>query len=276
MPIRAYPPTTPGRRHAGVTVHPHLHRGRPVKKLLEVQPKYGGRNNTGKITVRHQGGEAKRFYRRVDFQQLRLNQPAEVIAVEYDPNRTTHIARVRYPDGELAYILAAEGVRAGQTLLASRTQAPLASGNRLPLSKIPPGMDVFNIELTPGSGGTMVRAAGATATLLVVEGPFAQLKLPSGELRKVPKEAMASLGQAANADHRNVRLGKAGRMRHRGVRPRVRGKAMNPVDHPHGGGEGNQPIGLKHPKTPWGKPALGVKTRRASRYSNHLIVKRRK
>jgi large subunit ribosomal protein L2 len=257
-------------------VHPHLHRGRPVKSLIEPLPKSGGRNNTGKITVRHHGGGARQFYRQVDFQQLRLDQPAEVLAVEYDPNRTTHIARVRYSDGQLAYVLAAEGVRTGQTLVASKTQAPLAPGNRLPLSRIPPGMGVFNIELTPGGGGVMVRSAGASAILMVVEGAFAQLKLPSGEVRKVPKEAMASLGAAANADHRNVRLGSAGRMRHRGVRPRVRGKAMNPVDHPHGGGEGHNPIGMKHPKTPWGKRAYGVKTRRVSRYSNALIIKRRK
>jgi large subunit ribosomal protein L2 len=259
-----------------VVRHDHLHRGGPVKKLLEPLPKSGGRNSSGKITVRHHGGGAKQFYRVVDFRQERLDQPAEVLAVEYDPNRTAHIARVRYPDGALGYVLAPEGLRPGVTIIASRGSAPLAPGNRMPLDRIPPGTGVFNVELTPGRGGAIVRAAGSAATLLVVEGPFAQIRLPSGEVRKVPKDAMATVGQVSNTDHRNVRLGKAGRMRHRGIRPRVRGKAMNPVDHPHGGGEGNQPVGLKHPKTPWGKPALGVKTRRRPRFSDHLIVKRRR
>ncbi len=276
MGLHRYHPPSPGRRLASVVRHKHLHRGRPVKSLLEAKPRTGGRNAQGKITVRHHGGGAKQFYRMVDFVQARLDQPAEVVAVEYDPNRSAHIARVRYADGTLAYILAPEALRAGVKVVASKRQAPLEPGNRLPLALIPPGMGVFNVELTPGRGGVLVRSAGSLATLLVVEGPFAQLKLPSGEVRKVPKDAMATLGQVSNPEHRSQRLGKAGRMRHRGIRPRVRGKAMNPVDHPHGGGEGHNPIGMKHPKTSWGKRAYGVKTRRANRLSKSRNVKRRR
>lgn len=276
MSLHPFKPTTSGRRHASAIRHTHLKRGKPARRLTEPQPKSGGRNNQGRITLRHRGGGAKQLYRRVDFTQLRLDQPAEVLAVEYDPNRTAHIARVRYADGAIAYLLAADGVRAGQKLVASQNVAPLEPGNRLPLSKIPPGMNVFNVELAPGSGGTLVRSAGSLATLLVVEGAFAQVRLPSGEVRRFPRESMATLGQVSNPEKRGMRLGTAGRMRHRGVRPRVRGKAMNPVDHPHGGGEGHNPIGMKHPKTPWGKRAYGVKTRRHPRFSDHLIIQRRK
>jgi large subunit ribosomal protein L2 len=276
MPVRILKPTSPGRRRASTLSFAELTKKAPEKSLLERINRQGGRNNQGKISVRHQGGGHKRRYRLVDFRQDRYDVPAQVLAIEYDPNRSAFIALIEYPDKEKRYILAPEGLKTGATVVSSRNQAEIKTGNRLPLEKIPTGMMIHNIELSLGRGGAIVRSAGAAAQLMAVEGDNAQIKLPSGEVRLVPKLNQATIGQVSNVDHGNVRLGKAGRMRWLGIRPTVRGKAMNPVDHPHGGGEGLQPIGLKHPKTPWGKPALGVKTRRKKKYSNRLIVKRRK
>lgn len=276
MAIKHYKPTTPGRRHAGVIDTSNLTKKRPEKKLRQIIKKKAGRNNQGKITVRHQGGGAKQFCRIVDFKRDRLDEAAEVIALEYDPNRTAHLALLQYPDGEKRYIIAPTGLIIGSTVITSRTQeVEIKPGNALPLSKIPVGMAINNIELNPGQGSKLVRSAGLGALIQAIEGNYAQIKMPSGEIRLIPKECLATIGSVSNADYRNVRLGSAGRMRHMGIRPTVLGKSMNPVDHPHGGGEGHQPIGLKHPKTPWGKPAFGVKTRR-HKASDKLIVQRRK
>lgn len=274
MPLKHYKPTTPGRRHASILTSDVTKR-EPERGLIERQAKHAGRNAQGKITTRHRGGGHKRFYRLIDFKQDRFDAPAEVVAIEYDPNRTTNLALIRFQDGEKRYILAATGLVPGRAVVSARTPVPVEVGNRTKLEHIPSGMLVHNVELEPGRGGVLVRSAGAGARLMAIEGKFAQLKMPSGEVRLVPKDAMASIGQLGNVDHVNVRLGKAGRLRWRGIKPTVRGKAMNPVDHPHGGGEGVQPIGLKHPKTPWGRPALGVKTRR-QKSSDRLIVQRRR
>lgn len=275
MAVKLYKPTTPGRRHAGVVNTSHLDKKRPERSLTVIIKQTGGRNNQGKISVRHKGGGAKRFYRVVDFKRDKYDAEGTVIALEYDPNRTAHIALVEYPDGEKRYILAPEGLQKNQKVISSRAGGvPIEPGNALPLSKIPPGMAVHNIELVPGKGGVLVRSAGLSAVLQVVEGGYAQFKMPSGEVRKVSEECRATIGSVSNPDYRTVRLGKAGRMRHLGVRPTVTGKSMNPVDHPHGGGEGHQPIGLKGPKTKWGKPALGVKTRR-KKTSDRFILQRR-
>ncbi|MFH0853624.1 MAG: 50S ribosomal protein L2 [bacterium] len=275
MAIRKYKATTPSRRHASVVDTRELSKKRPEKRLISALKSNAGRNSQGKITVRHKGGRAKRFYRLVDFLQDRLDMPATIKSIEYDPNRSANIALIEYSDGVKSYILAPMDMKAGDTVVSSQKRVDIKNGNRMPLALIPTGLLVHNIELMPGNGGKIVRSAGLMATLLSVEGDNAQLKMPSGEIRLVPKMSRASIGQVGNTDHSNIRLGKAGRMRWRGVRPTVRGKAMNPVDHPHGGGEGVQPIGLKHPKTPWGKPALGVHTRRP-KYSDRLILKRRK
>lgn len=275
MAIRKYKPTTPSRRHASVVDTRELTNQRPEKRLTSPLPSKAGRNSRGKITVRHKGGRAKRFYRLVDFMQIKLDMPATIKTLEYDPNRSANIALIEYTDGIKSYILAPLGVKVGDTIVSSQKKVDIQNGNRMPLALIPTGLFVHNIEIMPGSGGKIVRSAGLMATLMSVEGDNAQLKMPSGEIRLIPKMSRASIGQLGNTDHGNVRLGKAGRTRWKGIRPSVRGKAMNPVDHPHGGGEGVQPIGLKHPKTPWGKPALGVRTRR-SKYSDRLILKRRK
>src|SRR3989338_1344611 len=276
MPITYYKPTTPGRRHASVVNTSFLNKKRPEKKLSAIIKNKAGRNNQGKITVRHQGGGAKRFCRIIDYKRNKFDITGKVIALEYDPNRTAHIALIQYADGEKRYIIAPDGISQGDIVISSQTAAiELHPGNALPLSSIPAGMSIHNIELTPGAGGILARSAGSAATLQSIEGKYGQIKLNSGEVRLVPKSCLATIGIVGNADHRNVRLGKAGRKRHLGIRPTVTGKSMNPVDHPHGGGEGHQPIGLKHPKTPWGKPALGVKTRRKRRFDK-LIVKRRK
>lgn len=277
MAIKSFKPTTPGRRHASVVDTSHLQKPHRVPKSLRMIAKnVSGRNAQGKITVRHRGGRHKRFIRKIDFTMDRYDMPARVTSVEYDPNRTAHIALITYADGMVRYILAPEGLRVGDTLMSSRTKAEIRPGNRLPLDKIPPGVGVYNIELHPGQGGEIVRSAGSTATIMAIEGQYAQVKLPSGEVRMIPRISMATIGQASNIDHGNIRLGKAGRKRWKGIRPSVRGKAMNPVDHPHGGGEGHNPIGMKHPKTPWGRHALGVKTRRAKKGTNRFIVQRRK
>lgn len=276
MGIRIYKPTSPGRRKSSVIAFEDVTKQEPQKSLIRSLHSKAGRNASGKITVRHQGGRHKRYYRLIDFRQDRTDVPSTVTAIEYDPNRSARIALIQFPDGERRYILAPNELTVGMTVLASRNPVPIQVGNRTSLMHIPVGMLVHNVELVPGKGGEIVRSAGVGAMLMGVEGEYAQLKLPSGEVRLVPKVSAASLGQMGNIDHRNVRFGKAGRKRHIGIRPSVRGKAMNPVDHPHGGGEGVNPIGLKYPKTPWGKHALGVKTRRKHRRSDHLILQRRK
>ena len=277
MAIKLYKPTTPGRRGASVVNTSHLDQKRPERSLKVIIKEKGGRNNQGKISVRHKGGGAKRFYRIIDFKRDRYDDAALVIALEYDPNRTAHIALIQYPDGEKRYILAPEGLQKNQQVLSTRSQKiPIEPGNAIPLKDIPPGMSVHNIEIEPCKGGVLVRSAGLSATLQVVEGGYAQLKMPSGEVRKVKELCLATIGVVSNSDYRNVRLGKAGRMRHFGIRPTVTGKSMNPVDHPHGGGEGHQPIGLKGPKTKWGKLALGVKTRRKKPTDKFILQRRKK
>ncbi len=275
MGIKKYKPTTPSRRKASALTFEEITKKKPEKSLIEVKKRGSGRSK-GKITVRHRGGGSKRHYRLVDFKRSKYDVPAEVAAIEYDPNRTAFIALIEYEDGKKSYILAPQGIKVGEKIISSRKKIEVKIGNRTSLKNIPPGSVVYNVELKPGQGGLIVRSAGSSATLMGVEGDYAQLKLPSTEIRLVPKEGMATFGQLSNVDHGNVRLGKAGRKRWRGIRPTVRGKAMNPVDHPHGGGEGGSPIGLKHPKTPWGKPALGYRTRKKKKQSNRYIIKRRK
>jgi large subunit ribosomal protein L2 len=246
-----------------------------VKRLLVAQAKRAGRNASGKITVRHRGGGNRRFLRVIDWRQSRFNQPATVLGIQYDPNRSAHLALLEYADHGKTYILAPAGLKVGQTVVSSPAKVDIQTGNRTQLQFMPTGLPIHNIELIPGKGGAIVRSAGTAAVVMSVEGEYALLKMPSGEIRKVLKRCMASIGQVSNIDHSNIRWGKAGRRRWLGWRPSVRGKAMNPVDHPHGGGEGNQPIGLKYPKTAQGKHALGVKTRRQHKYSNAHILTRR-
>lgn len=229
----------------------------------------------GKITVRHRGGGAKRRLRLIDYRRQDFDIPAKVASIEYDPNRSAWIALLVYNNGKKAYMLAPQDMEVGAVVVSSQERVDVKPGNRMPLEKIPIGTLVYNVELAPGHGGKIVRSAGTNAQLMAIEGRYATLKLPSKEVRKVLKQSSATVGAASNPDHRLIRWGKAGRMRHRGIKPTVRGKAMNPVDHPHGGGEGSSPIGMKHPKTPWGKPALGVKTRRTKKPSEKLIIKRR-
>ena len=276
MPVRIYRPTSPGRRKSSVNTYAQLTKGaKPHKALLKRKLSQAGRNFTGKITVRHRGSGNKNHYRLVDFLQTRFNQPAVVTQIEYDPNRTAFIALITFADGTKSYILATEGMKVGQPILYSSERVEIKDGYRTQLQFIPTGIPIHNIEITPGKGGAMVRSAGNNAMIMSVEGDYAMVKFPSGEIRRVIKKCLASIGQVSNIDHGNIRWGKAGRMRWMGWRPSVRGKAMNPVDHPHGGGEGNQPIGMKYPKTPWGKHALGVKTRKRKKYSNRLIITRR-
>ncbi len=275
MPIKSYKPTTFGRRGASVDAFEDIDKKTPEKSLLLSKIRISGRNSQGKITVRHRGGGAKRFIRVVDFKRDKYNVPARVAGIEYDPNRNARIALLHYKDGEKRYIVAPLNVKTGDELLSSMDKIEAKNGNRMPLAHIPVGLMVHDVELVPGGGGKMVRGAGSGAQVMAIEGDTAQLKLPSGEYRMVSKKCSATVGMASNPDAWLVRLGKAGRMRHLGFRPRVRGKVMNPVDHPHGGGEGKQPIGLKHPKTPWGKPALGVKTRNPKKQTSRFIVKRR-
>jgi len=275
MPIKIYKPTSAGRRNSSTITFDDITKWEPEKSLIIMKKSSGGRNAQGKITVRHRGGGVKKYYRLVDFRQDKFDLPAKVIAIEYDPNRTARIALVQYADNDKRYILAPIGLKVGDEVLSSQGKAEVRIGNRMPLEFIPVGITVYNIELIPGKGGELVRSAGTGAQLIAIEGDYAALKLPSGEVRRILKKCIASIGQTSNPDNMHIRWGKAGRLRHKGWRPAVRGKAMNPVDHPHGGGEGNQPIGLKHPKTPWGKPALGVKTRK-NKSSDILIIKRRK
>lgn len=275
MPIKVYKPVTAGRRRSSVNAFDGLKKSGPEKGLTVSKKRGSGRNNTGRITVRHRGGGAKRRYRLVDFKRQDFDIPATVKSLEYDPNRSAWIALLVYANGKKAYMLAPQGLEAGDTVVTSTERVDVKPGNRMPLEKMPIGTVVYNVELNPGKGGSLIRSAGASAQLMAVEGKYATLKLPSKEVRKIPKGSYATVGSVSNPDHRLVRWGKAGRTRHRGRRPTVRGKVMNPVDHPHGGGEGSNPIGLKHPKTPWGKPALGVKTRKAKKASNKLIIQRR-
>lgn len=277
MSIKQLKPTTNGRRKASVQDFSDITKTTPEKSLTAVLKKKSGRNNTGRITVRHRGAGVKRLYRIVDFKQQVFDMPATVAAIEYDPNRGARIALLEYKNGTKAYIIAPQGLTVGMAVLSSDKKIEAATGNRMPLEHIPVGMFVHNVEMMPGKGGQLIRGAGSSAQLQVLEGRFAQLKLPSGEVRLVPKECAASVGIVSNPDYKLVRLGKAGRMRKLGWRPVVRGKVMNPVDHPHGGGEGRNPIGFKGgPKTPWGKKALGVKTRKPKKASTALIVAPRK
>lgn len=275
MAITQYKPTTPGRRKSSVQSFDDVTTTAPHKALLVSQKQMAGRGARGHISVRHRGGGAKRHIRLIDWKREKYDIPATVQTIEYDPNRGARIALVAYADGEKRYILAPLGLTVGTSIVSSRERGEPTSGNRFPLEKIPVGMQVHNVELQPGRGGQLVRGAGVAAELLAIEGDRATLRLPSGEMRMVAKACMATIGTVSNPDWRLVRWGKAGRMRHRSIRPTVRGKAMNPIDHPHGGGEGRNSIGLPQPKTPTGKKALGVKTRKSKKPSNSFIVRRR-
>lgn len=273
MPVKAYKPTTPSRRGMTVSDFSDITSTTPEKSLMTDIRKSGGRNHRGKVTVRHNGGGVKRAYRIIDFKRNKIGIPARVATIEYDPNRSARIALLHYKDGEKRYILAPVGVRVGDELM-SGPAAEAKVGNALPLANIPVGTQIHNIELRPGRGGQIVRSAGVTAQLLAKEGDYATVRLPSGEMRLILQMCVATIGQVGNVDFANIKLGKAGRKRHLGVRPTVRGSAMSPRDHPHGGGEGRTSIGMPGPRTPWGKPALGYKTRRNKR-STKFIVRRR-
>ena len=273
MSIKVYKPTTNARRNMSVTDYSELSKVAPERSLLAPLKKHSGRNSYGRIKVRHHGGGNRRKYRIIDFKRDKMGA-ATVLTLEYDPNRSAHIALVQYEDGEKRYILAPVGLKVGDTVAAG-ADADIKPGNALPLTNIPTGTFVHNVELYPGRGGQLARAAGNAAQLMAKEGIYALLRLPSGELRNVPATCMATVGTVGNADHENVKIGKAGRTRHMGIRPTVRGSVMNPNDHPHGGGEGKSPIGRPGPCTPWGKPALGYKTRNKKKSSDKLIVKRR-
>ena len=273
MAIRKIKPTTPGQRGMTVSAYDEITCTTPERSLLEDLKSSGGRNNHGRITVRHRGGGAKRKYRIIDFKRNKDNIPAKVATIEYDPNRTSYIALLHYADGEKKYILAPLGLNVGDTVL-SGENADIKAGNALPLGSIPVGTLVHNVEMQPGNGGQMVRTAGASAQLMAKEGKYATLKMPSGEMRMVLLTCKATIGQVGNLDHELVSLGKAGRKRHMGIKPTVRGVVMNPNDHPHGGGEGKSPVGMPSPVTPWGKPTLGYKTRKHNKASDRFIVKR--
>jgi len=274
MAIKTYKPTTPSRRNMTVTDYSSLSKVSPEKSLLEPPKKNSGRNSYGRITVRHRGGANRRKYRVIDFKRTKDGMNAQVLTIEYDPNRSAFIALIQYEDGTKSYILAAEGMKVGDTVR-SGVDADIKPGNALPMSAIPVGTFIHGIELYPGKGAQLVRSAGNMAQLMGKEEKYALVRLPSGEMRKVPISCRASIGQVSNIDHENVSYGKAGRMRHKGWRPTVRGSVMNPCDHPHGGGEGKSPIGRPGPVTPWGKPALGYKTRNKHNPSDKYIVKRR-
>lgn len=274
MGIKKFNPYTPSRRHMTSSDFSEITASKPEKSLVVSMKKHAGRNNQGKITVRHHGGGARKKYRIIDFKRTKDGIPATVKTIEYDPNRTANIALICYADGEKAYILAPAGLKVGQTVMNGQ-DAEIKVGNCLPLQFIPVGTQVHNIELMPGKGGQMVRSAGNSAQLMAKEGKYATLRLPSGEMRMVPIMCRATIGQVGNADHELINIGKAGRKRHMGIRPTVRGSVMNPNDHPHGGGEGKTGIGRSGPCTPWGKPALGLKTRKKNKSSNKLIVRRR-
>ena len=274
MAIKTYNPTTPGRRGMTVTDYTELSKVKPEKSLLAPKKKHAGRNSYGRITVRHQGGGNRQKYRIIDFKRQKVDMPATVKTIEYDPNRSSFIALVQYEDGEKKYIVAPNKLKVGDVIM-SGAAADIKPGNTLPISEIPVGTFIYNIELHPGRGGQLVRSAGTMAQLMAKESEYAQVRLPSGEVRLISVRCIASIGQASNIDHENVNIGKAGRTRHRGIRPTVRGSVMNPCDHPHGGGEGKSPIGRPGPVTPWGKPALGYKTRKKNHRTDKFIVKRR-
>ena len=274
MGIKSYNPYTPSRRNMTGSDFSEITKSTPEKSLLASKKKTAGRNNQGKITVRHHGGGNRQKYRLIDFKRNKEGVPAKVNGIEYDPNRTANIALICYADGEKAYILAPQGLTDGMTVM-NGAEAEIRVGNCLPLSAIPVGTQVHNIELYPGKGGQMVRSAGNSAQLMAKEGKYATLRLPSGEMRMVPIVCRATIGVVGNGDHNLINLGKAGRKRHMGIRPTVRGSVMNPNDHPHGGGEGRAPVGRPSPMTPWGKPAMGLKTRKKKKQSNKLIIRRR-
>lgn len=273
MAIKKYKPTTPGRRGMTVVDYSGLSKVEPERSLLEPMKKHSGRNSNGRITVRHHGGGNRTKYRVIDFKRNKFDVEAEVKTLEYDPNRTAHIALIQYADGEKSYIIAPEGLKVGDKVM-NGPHADIKPGNALPFANIPVGTVIHNIEMYPGKGAQMVRSAGGSAQLMAKEGKYALVRLPSGEMRNIPIECIASIGQVGNVEHENVNIGKAGRKRHMGWRPTVRGSVMNPVDHPHGGGEGKAPIGRPGPVTPWGKPTLGYKTRKTKKRSDMYIVKR--
>ena len=275
MAIKTYKPYTPARRNMTVSAFEGVDKkAKPERSLVETLKKHSGRNSYGHITVRHHGGGNKRKYRIIDFKRQKLDMPATVERLEYDPNRSAFIALIKYEDGELSYILAPNGLKAGDVVVSSAA-ADIKPGNCLPIANIPVGTVIHNVELQPGHGAQLVRSAGTAAQLMAKEGELAQVRLPSGEVRYVRTNCCACIGQVGNVDHENVHIGKAGRTRHMGIRPTVRGSVMNPNDHPHGGGEGRAPIGRSGPVTPWGKPALGYKTRKTKNPTNKFIVKRR-
>lgn len=274
MGIRKYKPTSPGRRNMSVNTFDEITKNEPEKSLLMPLKKHAGRNTYGRITVRHHGGGAKRKYRIIDFKRNKDNVPGKIAGIEYDPNRSSNIALVNYADGEKRYIIAPLKLKVGDVIV-SGPEADITVGNCLPLKNIPVGTTVHNVELKAGKGAQLVRSAGASAQLMAKDGNYATLRLPSGEMRLVRIECRATIGQVGNLDHQNVRIGKAGRKRHMGIRPTVRGSVMNPNDHPHGGGEGRAPIGRSGPVTPWGKPAMGYKTRKKNKPSDKYIVRSR-
>ena len=274
MAIKNFKPTTPSRRNMSVIDYSGLSKVEPEKSLLAPLNKKSGRNSYGRITVRHRGGGNRRKYRLIDFKRQKFDVPGKVMTIEYDPNRSAHIALIQYEDGEKRYIIAPNGLKVGDTISAGK-DADIKPGNALPLENIPVGTFIHNGELYPGKGAQLARSAGNMAQLMAKEGRLALLRLPSGELRNVPINCMATIGQVGNLDHENVKIGKAGRKRNMGIRPTVRGSVMNPNDHPHGGGEGKSPVGRPGPVTPWGKPALGYKTRKKHKSSDKFIVRRR-
>ena len=275
MGMKSFKPYTPSRRNMTVSTFEEVTKKTPEKSLLATKKKNARRNSYGRITVRHQGGGNRQKYRIIDFKRNKDNMEATVIGIEYDPNRSSNIALIQYEDGEKAYILAPQGITDGSKVVSGES-VDIKPGNCMPISSIPVGTLIHNIELNPGQGGKLVKAAGQSAQLMAKEGKYAHVRLPSGEMRLILAKCRATVGVLGNSDHENVKLGKAGRKRHMGIRPTVRGSVMNPVDHPHGGGEGKAPVGHAGPLTPWGKPALGYKTRNKKKLSNKFIVKRRK
>jgi large subunit ribosomal protein L2 len=274
MPIKQFKPTSPGRRGSSGYTFEEITKKRPERRLTEPLKRTGGRNAQGKLTVRHRGGGAKRLYRIIDFKRNKTDARGAVTAIEYDPNRSARLALVQYEDGEKRYILCPLGLKIGDSVMAGQT-AEIRPGNALPLRSIPTGTLIHNIELQLGRGGQIVRSAGSGAQLMAKEGDYSLVRLPSGEMRRVLSACMATIGQVGNVEHNNIKLGKAGRARHRGLRPEVRGSAMNPRDHPHGGGEGKAPIGLPGPKSPWGKPTLGYRTRNNKATDKYIVRRRR-
>jgi large subunit ribosomal protein L2 len=275
MAVKTYKPTSPGRRGMSVVSYEGLTKKKPEKSLTEDIRENAGRNNKGRITVRHRGGRTRRKYRIIDFKRTKDIIPAKVAAIEYDPNRTANIALLNYADGEKRYILAPLGLKVGDVIYSGTEGLDIKVGNAMPIAAIPVGTMIHNIELMPNKGGQLCRSAGTSAQLMAKEGDYAQVRLPSSEVRMVPVLCRATIGQVGNIDHGNISIGKAGKKRHMGIRPTVRGVVMNPCDHPHGGGEGKSPIGMPSPVTPWGKPTLGYKTRKKKNLSDKFIVKRR-